>query len=313
MVGPLAWPDAYEDVIGFTLWPQKYGERLRIHGIGDVLSTLFKPAALASRTRTEMARVADASKQPAWQPRIQSATAAARQALPDWPTAQIERSIELTAAQRTALDELRAAIGEAVAAIKATCRDEPAMTPVERIRALQNTLWTVRDAAILIRAPLARFLQLADRRAEEAVRHFRRRSRPARHGDEWRQAAGRDEIARMCGMSKHGRMAGARHRRDLQPTAAQRASLETMQKKSFEMGQFLMASCLQPIPSTPAARLDAAVDRLTAVIFADIQHQPCAQRLLQSAERPAEGSKIQLIRSAGLTVDCGLAAITCRT
>ena len=43
-VGPLAWPGAYEDVIGFTLWPKEYGERLRVHGIGDVLSTAFAPA-----------------------------------------------------------------------------------------------------------------------------------------------------------------------------------------------------------------------------------------------------------------------------
>ena len=35
--GPLTWPTAYEDVIGFTLWPSEYGERLRSHGIGDVL------------------------------------------------------------------------------------------------------------------------------------------------------------------------------------------------------------------------------------------------------------------------------------
>ena len=34
------------------------------------------------------------------------------------------------------------------------------------------------------------------------------------------------------------------------------------------MGQFLMASCLKPMPATPAERLDAAADRLTAVIFA---------------------------------------------
>ena len=34
------------------------------------------------------------------------------------------------------------------------------------------------------------------------------------------------------------------------------------------MGQFLMASCLQPIAATPMERLDAAADRLTAVIFA---------------------------------------------
>ncbi len=34
------------------------------------------------------------------------------------------------------------------------------------------------------------------------------------------------------------------------------------------MGQFLMASCLKPLPATPAERLDAAADRITAVIFA---------------------------------------------
>ena len=54
----------------------------------------------------------------------------------------------------------------------------------------------------------------------------------------------------------------------VRPNKAQRASLEALQKKSFEMGQFLMASCLKPIPATPAERLDAAADRLTAVIFA---------------------------------------------
>jgi hypothetical protein len=54
----------------------------------------------------------------------------------------------------------------------------------------------------------------------------------------------------------------------LQPTQPQRASLDTLQKKSSEMGQFLMASCLRPMPATPAERLDAAADRLTAVIFA---------------------------------------------
>ena len=49
---------------------------------------------------------------------------------------------------------------------------------------------------------------------------------------------------------------------------AQRASLDAFQKKSAEMGQFLMASCLRPVASTPVERLDAASDRLTALIFA---------------------------------------------
>jgi hypothetical protein len=54
----------------------------------------------------------------------------------------------------------------------------------------------------------------------------------------------------------------------LHPTKAQRTSLDALQKKSFEMGQFLMASCLKPVAATPTERLDAAADRLTAVIFA---------------------------------------------
>ncbi len=62
-VGPLAWPTAYEDVIGFTLWPKEYGERLRVHGIGDVLSTAFAPSA-AIAARTQQARAGDPNSAP---------------------------------------------------------------------------------------------------------------------------------------------------------------------------------------------------------------------------------------------------------
>ena len=34
------------------------------------------------------------------------------------------------------------------------------------------------------------------------------------------------------------------------------------------MGQLLVASCLKPIDATPEARVDAALDRLTAMLFA---------------------------------------------
>src|SRR6185436_8928146 len=42
--GPLAWPTAYQDVLGFTLWPGDYSDRLRGHGIGDVMSAVLVPA-----------------------------------------------------------------------------------------------------------------------------------------------------------------------------------------------------------------------------------------------------------------------------
>jgi len=270
LVGPLAWPNAYEDVIGFTLWPKLYADRLRGHGIGDVLTTIFAPGATSAlRSRTEMTRVAVGGPKGAAVATTGSASLCdtTDNAPPSWPTIQIERSIELTSAQHSTLEQLKAAIAEAITVIKATCRDEAAPTPVERVRLMQSKLWAVRDAAILIRKPLARFIDsLTDEQKKQFVV-------PASQAD-LRAAAmagrpvNREALARMCGMPNMNESSMQPIERTLQPTKAQHTSLETLQKKSFEMGQFLMASCLQPTSATPAERLDFAIDRLTAVLFA---------------------------------------------
>ena len=73
----------------------------------------------------------------------------------DWPIAQITSAIELNDTQRGTLDQLKTALSDAISSIKSTCRDDANLAPVERLRAMQNTLWAVHDAAQLIRAPLA--------------------------------------------------------------------------------------------------------------------------------------------------------------
>ena len=265
IVGPLAWPSAYEDVIGYTLWPKEYGERLRVHGIGDVLTTIFAPNVLASRARLSAApgntNVASATAIEA-----PGACGATNPSSPDWPAAEIERTLKLEPAQSTALEALKAAVGLALTSIKATCRDEPALTPVERLRAMQSTLWAVHDAAIQIRAPLSKFYESL---TDEQRKQF---SAPASVDPRTMAAANpnmsRDDYARMCGMPKLNEASMRPVEQALRPTKPQQASLDSLQKKAFEMGQFLMASCLKPLPTTPAERLDAAADRLTAMIFA---------------------------------------------
>ena len=127
---------------------------------------------------------------------------------------------------------------------------------------MQNTLWAVHDAAQLIRAPLAKFY---DSLTDEQKQKFAAPAAAA-GGSRARRAAA---TWRGCATCRHPTDAPMRQiEQSLRPTKAQRASLEALQKKSFEMGQFLMASCLKPMPATPAERLDAAADRLTAVIFA---------------------------------------------
>jgi hypothetical protein len=253
-VGPLAWPTAYEDVVGFTLWPKEYGERLRVHGIGDVLSTAFA-SSTAIAARTQQARADDPSKAP-----VPATCGSVDLTANDWPIAQITSAVELNDTQRLALDQFKTALSDAVSAIKSTCRNDTNLAPVERLRVMQNALWAVHDAAQLIRAPLASFYDSLDAGQKQKFAAPVQPQAGAR-------APSRDEMARMCDLPT----ADAPIRQieqSVRPTKAQRSSLEALQKKSFEMGQFLMASCLKPMPATPAERLDAAADRLTAVIFA---------------------------------------------
>jgi len=253
-VGPLAWPTAYEDVIGYTLWPKEYGERLRVHGIGDLLSTAFAPSA-AIAARTQQARAGDPNGAP-----LAITCGSVDLTANDWPIAQITGAIELNDVQRGTLDQFKTALNDAVSSIKSTCRDDANLAPVERLRVMQNTLWAVHDAAQLIRAPLASFY---DSLNAEQKQKFAAPTQPQAGG----RTPSRNDMARMCDLPT----ADAPMRQieqSVRPTKAQRSSLEALQKKSFEMGQFLMASCLKPMPATPAERLDAAADRLTAVIFA---------------------------------------------
>jgi hypothetical protein len=259
LVGPLAWPSAFEDVVGYALWPKDYNEGLRLHGIGDIMATIFTPAgALADKARAGMT-VASAESQGRAAPA--SASLCTNVGDSDWPAADIERGLQLNETQKTALHQLSTTVRDAVASIRATCRDDAKLNPIERMRAMQNTLWAVHDAALLIRAPLSRFYDtLSDAQRKQFAAPAIRQPDP--------RSASRADMARMCGMPASNDGLARHMEQSLRPTATQRASLEALQKKSFEMGQFLMASCFKPMPATPAERLDAAADRLTAVIFA---------------------------------------------
>jgi LTXXQ motif family protein len=261
-VGPPAWPTAYEDVVGFTLWPKEYGERLRVHGIGDLLSTAFATSAsVAARTEPNKTRQARADgNAPVTNAQVAISCGSVDLTSADWPIAEITSAMELTDAQRATLDQFKTALSDAVSSIKSTCRDDTNLAPVERVRLMQNALWAVHDAAQLIRKPLTKFY---DSLTEEQKQKFAAPA-PIQAGG---RTLNRSDMARMCDLPSAD-AAMRQIEQSLRPTKAQRASLEVLQKKAFEMGQFLMASCLKPMPATPAERLDAAADRLTAVIFA---------------------------------------------
>ncbi|WP_157100239.1 Spy/CpxP family protein refolding chaperone [Rhodoplanes sp. Z2-YC6860] len=257
LAGPLAWPTAFEDSIGFTLWPGEYGERLRGHGIGDVMSVaMVSSRDLINRVRGSLAMRSE-SKDDANAGVVCNIDPATEQ----WPASQIEQSLQLNDKQRDALKQLKTAFSEAAANIKSSCRDEASIAPIERLRAMQGTLWAVHDALQGLRGPLAKFY---DSLTDEQRQKFAAPASAQADPRSMRPA----QIAQLCGAPPAtGRQARAAEEQ-LNLDKTQRASLEAFQKKAGEMGQFLMASCLKPVASTPVERIDAAADRLTAVIFA---------------------------------------------
>jgi hypothetical protein len=263
VTGPLTWPTALEDVVGFTLWPGEYSERMRAHGIGDVLNAVMVPAsALAARLRpTQTTARADTRQSSAAAPAGTLGVCNLAPASEEWPAAEIERTVELTAEQRAALTQLKTAFGEASVRIRATCRDEASPSSADRLRTMQAMLWAVHDSAIQLRAPLAKFYgSLNDEQRQKFAAPASAQADP--------RTMTPAAIARLCGAPQQNEAMLKQAEQSLSLNRAQRASLDAFQKKSAEMGQFLMASCLRPVASTPVERIDAAADRLTALIFA---------------------------------------------
>jgi hypothetical protein len=54
----------------------------------------------------------------------------------------------------------------------------------------------------------------------------------------------------------------------VRPNRNQAAGLQNLHKTSGDMAKLLIASCAQPIPADPMARLDSADDQLTALNYA---------------------------------------------
>ena len=287
-VGPVSWPNAFEDVIGYIFWPREYEQRLRNHGFGDIIAAVFRPARPPApppankRGDSARSRTADAGN--AARTGMLGMCGGDAREPSEWPARQIEQTVQLDDAQRSKLADLRTAIVDAVVSIRGACRDEVGLAAPDRMMVVQATLWAVRDAAVLIRGPLQAFY---DSFSDEQKAKFLVKDQPAAPAtadarvERMRAATmARPELAARLANSNIDLSAIAACGETsldwpsgeiddvIKPDAAQRASLESLQNSLVEMGQFLALQCPRAGAETPMARLDAATDRLTAMIFA---------------------------------------------
>jgi hypothetical protein len=248
---PLASPSVYEDLLGYVLWPGDYADRLWTHGYGDIMNTLLAPMTAAANA--DQAAIM-----------IQNGMCSTKAS--DLADRLIARSGEIivpTPAQQAALDELASALGEAIdrgrAAVCAGTGD-----PLKR---MVDGLWIMWDATLLLRAPLEKFYDALT---------------PAQKEKLMGGAAASEALARACADQHTADWSGERLAQVLGSGEQQRLTLESLRQRSSELIKFLAISCPQEIKPTPMDRLEAAGDRMNALLYVVMSMSPAMNELYGS-------------------------------
>jgi hypothetical protein len=266
------WPDAAADLVEYVFFP-KGSNRFWAHGYDTVVDAAFAASDAddqrVPRSRPAANQVSDAAlpaKAPLSSADLCSSTSAAADA--NALIERIEQAIAPSASQRNVLEQLRAALAQAIERIKATCPTALPTTLAGRLNAIQDRIWAMHDALLTIRLPLENFYNsLTDEPNSRETGS---------------NVAG--ERAQMCAEPAAG-IADSTMRaieRAARPTEQQRAGLEALRLRSAAMAQLIASSCpTHPLPGH-MDRFAAVTDRLGVMLFAVMSVSPLLQDFYDS-------------------------------
>jgi len=264
--GTAFWPAAYNDAFAYVLTPARYDGAFWGRGYADVVDAMFVPSAAAAgapgKQPARPGRSVDSDKAGDFVAASACADAENAGALVE----QIEHTVHPGEAQRPALDELGSALRGAAERVQVACSTELSGGPGARLETMWRRLRALRQAVILVRAPLGNFYaslnedQKArlDTLAQEGagLRTSAREARP-------------DPSLRACEGARMPEWPVASIAQAIQLSEDQRPMLELLMGTSLHYAHQLRASCAAaPTPLTPTARLEAVDERLTAMVYA---------------------------------------------
>jgi len=241
--GPVYWPHASDDLFDYVF--RAAGERFWARGGRDLADAILMRDSKAEGGAELCGRRQD-SDVSAWEE----------------PIAQ---AVQPTDAQRGAFDSLKSALAEASRNIKNHCpAAKTAATPTQRLDAMTDRVWGMRQAVVLLRAPLEKFSSTLDEqqktRFADAIAERRDSADPAA-ASAWMQLCADPTAAKAPWPNEQVE-------RRVRPSNEQRQNFQTLQMTTRGMAQQLMASCPKAPPPTALERLDAAEKRLNALLYA---------------------------------------------
>ena len=277
------WPDAAADLVDYVFFP-KGNDRFWAHGYDSIVYAAFAASDLDDqRTKrsppaaNQLSDAASPAKAPLSSADLCGTISAAADA--DALIERIERAIGPSASQRDVLEQLRAALVQAIERIDATC---PALVPAtftERLNAVQDRIWIMHDALLTLRLPFENFYNSL---TDEQQRRLRRDE--PKSGESG--ASVTDGRAQTCAEPAAGIADGIMDAigRAAPPSEPQRAGVEALRLNSAAMAKLIAGSCPTDPLLGPMGRFAAATDRLDVMLFAVMSMTPALQQLYNSLD-----------------------------
>jgi hypothetical protein len=252
---PPYWPRAYDDLVAAT-FATAVSDKSQFwnHGFNDIFAGILAPPEAGQSRRRPGGEVSrDVAALEACKAANTSSDGEAS-GLGAAAFRKIEQRLAPTQVQQADFDELRAAMIKADQRINSGCWPPyVSASPPERLKAIADRLWALRQAMLTLRTPLEKvYDSLSD--AQKT------------------QLNAKGAAAKITCASD---VLGPSWPRDLieqavQPNDDQRANLETLQFVSLQMGQAITYSCPSQPLASPVQRLDAAGDRLNTLLYANM-------------------------------------------
>jgi LTXXQ motif family protein len=271
-VGPLFWPYAYSDFVGYTFYPYAY-DTFWPNAYDDVYEGMFGRYAYRSGGAYAAVGRGGSGRPPASRGVGADLCSGQTAGLTDWPIEQIAQTVAPDDNQRATLDELKAATAQSLDILKASCPTELPSTPTGRLEAMHKRLAAMLQAVQTVRPALDKLYQSLN---DEQKARFN----AIGPDDESQQQQTRRDLAQVCSQRAAG-IAGLpteRIERAVRPDAAQRGALTELQDATAQAIELLKSDCPTYRALTPVGRLQAMEQRLDAMLRAVQTVQPALER-----------------------------------
>jgi hypothetical protein len=188
----------------------------------------------------------------------------------NFPIDRIRHELQPTGAALEALEQLADASSKASHTLSASCPNEPPLTPLARLDAVETRLEAMTKAIQIVRPPLA---SLYDSLSDEQRQHLAAIGAEQNQHEHATAATGpsaTDTLAALCSSQANGftELPVERIEEIVKPTGPQQTALDQLKQASAKAAAELQGSCPKQAGETPTARLDAMSHRLDAMVQA---------------------------------------------